>query len=152
MERREALAVLGATAAGLTGLARTSVRADDKADAHEHDEHFATCAKACAACTLACESCFNHCAALVGEGKKDHAKTMRLCLDCAEVCAASAKLVSRHGPLMVTACEACAKACETCAAACDKFGSDKHMAACAKACRDCAKACKEMIKHAGHDN
>ena len=57
------------------------------------------------------------------------------------------KIVSRHGPMTVSACEACAKACDVCAAACGKHPEDQHMKRCAKACQDCAKACRDMVKH-----
>jgi len=105
------------------------------------------CAKACAGCSLACESCFSHCAKLVGAGKKEHIPTMRLCLDCGELCATGARLSARHGALAATACEACAKGCDACAAECEKAPADDHMTACAKTCRACAVACREMIKH-----
>jgi hypothetical protein len=147
MNRREALSVLGATTAGLTALAGVEAHADE---GHEHHGPFDTCAKACADCQQQCDSCFHHCAGLVVKGEKDHAKAMHLCVDCAEVCATAAKLVSRHSTLSGAVCEACVKCCEECAAACEKFPGDKHLAACAKSCRDCAKACREMIKHLAH--
>jgi hypothetical protein len=113
-------------------------------------EHNSKCAKACADCALQCASCAAHCTHLVLDGKKDHAKTMRLCNDCAAICSVSGVITGRHGPLAVTLCESCAKACDTCGKACDEFKDDKHMADCAKACRDCAKACREMIEHSKH--
>ena len=114
---------------------------------HEHGGAFASCAKACAECMNSCASCYHHCASLVTEGHKDHAKTMTLCNDCAEVSSTAAKLTSRHSPFAGVICEACAKTCDDCAAACGAFPDDQHMAACAKACRECAAACREMIHH-----
>jgi hypothetical protein len=116
---------------------------------HEHAKHFDKCAKACDDCKRECDSCFHHCAHLVADGKKDHARSMKLCVDCAEVCSTAGRLSARHSALSVIACEACAKACDVCAEECEKHKGDKHMAACAKACRDCANECREMVKHVG---
>jgi len=126
-----------------------TVRADNgHADESRHDGPWAKCAKACALCTIECNSCYQHCTGLVAAGHKDHAKAMRLCIDCAGFCATAAELTARHSALAILACEACAKACDMCAEECQRFPEDKHMAACAKSCRECAADCREMIKHA----
>ncbi len=135
--------VLGLCAVAALAL---GLRADDK-KADMHAAHFDTCAKACADCMRECESCAHHCAHLLADGKKEHMTTLGTCTDCAEFCAAAAKITSRHGPMATNICDSCAKACDTCAAACEKMPNDEHMAKCAKACRDCAKACREMVKH-----
>ena len=145
MNRREVLGIIGAGAAGLTAFARSQASADEPHA--KHTEHFTQCAKACAECLLECDSCYHHCAGLVVEGHKDHAKTMKLCVDCGEICSAAAKLAARQGVLAAILCDACAKACDECNTACEKFPDDKIMAKCAKACRDCAAACREMIKN-----
>jgi hypothetical protein len=148
MYRQIKATVLGATVlALLPSWPALAVRADDK-DAHA--EHFDTCAKACTMCMRECESCAHHCVHLVAEGKKDHLKTVGTCSDCAEFCAAAAKVVSHYGPLAVLSCEGCAKACDACGTECEKHSDDAHMKRCAKACRECAKACREMIEHVGH--
>ena len=105
------------------------------------------CAKACADCMRECERCAHHCVHLIASGQKEHTYTLGTCLDCADFCAVAAKVVSRHGPMTVSACEACAKACDVCAAACDKHPEDEHLKRCAKACQDCAKLCRDMVKH-----
>lgn len=147
MNRRDALLGIGAGAAVLAGAG--SVLADDK-KGDDHHEHFAACAKACAACMIECDMCFHHCAENLAAGKKEHAATLHTCIDCAECCKTAAALVARHSPFAAHACECCIKCTEACATACEKFPDDKHMAACAKACRDCAKACKEMLQHLKH--
>src|SRR5262245_52429304 len=119
--------------------------ADDK-----HAVHFDKCAKACADCMRECEACKHHCGQLVASGQKEHLTTVRTCSDCAEFCAAAARIVSHRGPMANLICESCAKACDVCGAACERFPNDKHMQACAKECRECAQACREMLKHAGH--
>jgi len=116
---------------------------------HEHAEHFTKCAKVCANCQVECDSCFKHCLDLVAGGKKEHAATAQLCVDCAECCKTCSTLCARQSPLSRPMLECCAKCCDDCAAACEKFPDDKHMATCAKSCRDCAKECREMLKHLG---
>jgi len=148
MNRRQLLSLVGASAAGFTAVAAYGSGPADETD-HIHGGRLDECAKACADCMRECESCSDHCARLVASGKKEHLTTLQTCTDCAEVCGAAAKIASRHGPLAVTICEACAKACDVCGAACEKSPDDEHMQKCAKACRDCAKACRDMIKQVG---
>src|SRR5262249_31518115 len=108
-----------------------------------------SCMKACAACARQCESCFNHCAHLVAQGRKEHLSTLKTCVDCGDVCSLAAKVLARDGALAAPICDGCAKACDACAAACEKHPDDEHMRACAKACRECAKECRAMIRAAG---
>jgi hypothetical protein len=150
MNRRIMLGGLGLIAAGFFVLVGNFLTADDQKTDGKHAAHFDQCAKACADCMRECESCANHCAHLMAAGKQDHLRSLGSCADCAEVCAAAAKIVARHGPLANTICESCAKACDTCAAACEKHPNDDHMKQCAKACRDCAQACQDMLKHLEH--
>ena len=105
--------------------------------------------KACADCAKECESCFRHCTMMVAQGKKEHVRTLRTCVDCGDLCALAAKLMARQGAFMGLTCEACAKACDGCGAECDKHSNDEHMKRCAKACKDCAKACRDMVKAVG---
>ena len=111
-----------------------------------HASMMLKCAATCADCQVVCDSCFHHCASLVGEGKKEHAKCMHLCVDCADCCTMCATLCARQSDLTAPAAECCAKCCEECAAACEKIPGDEKMAACAKSCRTCAKQCHEMVK------
>jgi len=140
MDRRHLLALLA-----LVGFV-LPLRADE----NPHHAHMAACAKACADCQNACASCQAHCTDLLADGKKEHLRTAQLCADCADICTAAAKIVSRGGPTAGTTCEACAKICDVCGEACEKHPQDEHMKMCAKACRDCAKACREMLKHITH--
>ena len=60
-----------------------------------HHEMFDRCAKACNDCQRICDACSQHCGHLVAAGKKEHMKTLRTCQDCADACAAAARIVSR---------------------------------------------------------
>jgi hypothetical protein len=154
MNRRIAVSAIALAALGMFvlsgGQAWTGDKTTGKKDEGHHSEHFDKCAKACTDCMRECESCAHHCAHKVAEGKKEHLKTLGTCSDCAEFCAAAARIVARHGGMSVLICESCAKACDTCGKACEEHPKDEHMARCAKACRDCARVCREMIQHAGH--
>jgi hypothetical protein len=143
--------VLGAVLILLADLPALRTRADDKG--HEaHAAHFDHCAKACTECMRECESCARHCVRLVADGKRDHLKTVGTCSDCAELCAAAAKITSHQGPMAVLVCEACAKACDSCGTECEKFPEDEHMKRCATACRECATACREMVEMIGKES
>ena len=128
----------------------------NKAPAHEghgkhnmlgYSEHFKECAEACSDCQRECDRCAMHCAGMLSHGK-DHHMTMQTCMDCADVCAAAAQIVSRGGPFAMEICEACADVCKQCAAACRKHPDDSKMAACAKECEACEKACRSMLQTA----
>jgi hypothetical protein len=151
MVSRGMMAGIGLIAVGLLSSGGNLLRGDDKKGHDQQAATFEHCAKACTDCLRECESCAHHCANLVASGEKDHLRTLGTCADCAEVCTAAAKVVSRHGPLARTTCESCAKACDICAAECQKHAQDEHMKQCAIACRDCAKACRDMIKHLAQD-
>jgi hypothetical protein len=107
-----------------------------------------SCAKACSDCQRACDACSAHCVGLLSEGKTQHVKTMQLCNDCAAICAASAQIVARHGPMTNVVCTACADACNQCAAACEVMKDDAHMKHCAEECRRCEKSCRTMTGQA----
>ncbi|MBX9580386.1 MAG: four-helix bundle copper-binding protein [Gemmataceae bacterium] len=115
-----------------------------------HAAHFAHCARVCADCLVVCDTCQKHCLDLLGQGKKEHARSAQMCGDCRELYQVASALSARHSPLAGYACEACAKTCDDCAAECDKFKDQKMMADCAAKCRERAKACRDMVGHAGH--
>ena len=146
--RRSAIAVgaLVVALAGGYGVARLG--AADEKHAH-HGAEMDKCMRECARCAKECESCFSHCTMLVAQGKKDHVRTLKTCIDCGDFCALAGKLIARDGAFMTLACDACAKACDQCGAECQKHPSDEHMKRCADACKDCAQACRDMVKALG---
>lgn len=123
-----------------------------KSGGHEHgklDPAEEKCMKACVDCARECEACFDHCVMLTAQGKKEHVRTLKTCVDCGDICALAAKAIGRNGALAPQICDGCAKACDACGAECEKH-DDPMMKRCAEACKACAKACREMIQHAGH--
>lgn len=145
MDRRECLSLLGASAAGLAAVSATPARAQNSTHLDKAHEK---CYDACSDCAKSCDMMFHHCAVLVGEGKKEHAKPMRVAADCAEFCKLSATMIARHSPLMTASCGACADACAACASACSKFDSEV-MKSCAETCKKCEDSCREMVKSMG---
>ena len=144
MDRREMLGLVGAGTVGLVTLASREVSAEPSSSEHIHmDKAHDDCLKACADCAKSCEMMFHHCFKLTAQGHKEHAKSARIALDCAEFCGLSARLIARMSPLMGLSCTACAEACKKCGDECGK--SDMaEMKACAEVCRKCEQSCREM--------
>jgi Domain of Unknown Function (DUF326) len=76
---------------------------------------------------------------------------IRLCLDCTDICAATAGVLSRPAnydpgvtkPLL----EACVAICRRCGDECELHaGMHEHCRVCAEACRRCEQACRELLE------
>ncbi|MDY8110310.1 four-helix bundle copper-binding protein [Fulvimarina sp. 2208YS6-2-32] len=96
-------------------------------------------------CSLFCTSCADACLA----EKMDMRQCIRTCLDCSDICAATAHLaVRRTGQnveLLRAQLELCIKACEICADECGTH-EDEHCQLCATMCRECADDCRAALK------
>ena len=75
---------------------------------------------------------------------------IRLCLNCADVCAATMGVVARQGeydpnvsrPLL----EACIAICSSCGDECGRHAPHMpHCRVCEQACRRCEQACRELL-------
>jgi hypothetical protein len=141
---RRQFGIAGISAITLAAM-QPSGYAEDRKD--EHKAMFEDCSEACTNCQRECDECAHHCAMMLAEGKKEHMNTLATCQDCADVCAATAHIVARHGAFANMICGACAEACAKCGKECEKYPGDKAMVECAKECRECEKACREMLKH-----
>ena len=102
---------------------------------------------AAAECAFACTTCADAC--LEEEDPASLRRCIRSNLDCAEICAVTASLISRPGQqesdVLRAQLAACATACRACAAECERHaGAMEHCRVCAEACRDCAAACDRM--------
>ncbi len=132
------MTVLGLSAAG---------RADDPPASHDHHaQAFDQCAKACGDCQRACDSCATHCQHMLAQGKKEHQTTLRTCLDCADHCAAAARITARQDPSRLLFARLAKKPALAVAKSARRF-DDEHMKKCAEECRKCEKACREMLTH-----
>ena len=100
------------------------------------------CANTCTQCADACMS---------EQDLSPLAKCIRLNMDCADVCTATSRVVSRQTeydanvtrPLL----EACAAACKSCGDECSQHASHMaHCKVCAESCRQCEAACRELLR------
>lgn len=100
------------------------------------------------ACSQACTSCADSC--LSEEMVADLRTCIRTNLDCADVCDATARVLSRHtgydANVSRTQLEACLQACRSCGDECESHASmHEHCRVCAEACRDCERACADLL-------
>jgi uncharacterized membrane protein len=102
---------------------------------------------AAAECVHVCTTCADACL------EESEPASLRECirgnLDCADICATTARLIARPGAqdqgTLRAQLEACATACRSCAEECDRHADrHEHCRVCAEACRACAEACDRM--------
>lgn len=103
--------------------------------------------QAAAECVYTCTTCADACLEEDDPAALRHC--IRLDLDCAEICAVTARLIARPGAqdqnLLRAQLDACATACRACADECEQHaGHMEHCRICAEACRACADACDRM--------
>jgi uncharacterized membrane protein len=77
-------------------------------------------------------------------------KCIRLCLDCADVCTATAGVASRQtdydANVTRSLLEACAAICKSCGDECEQHAQmHEHCRVCAEACRRCEQACQGLL-------
>jgi hypothetical protein len=77
-------------------------------------------------------------------------RCVRLCLDCADICAATVGVTTRRAeydanvtkPLL----EACVAICKSCGDECERHAQHhEHCRICAEACRRCERACRDLL-------
>lgn len=106
------------------------------------------CIETCFDCAQACTSCADAC--LGEERVSGLVRCIRLNLDCADVCDATGRVLSRQTEpepgLVRTQLQACAEACRVCGAECERHaGHHVHCRVCAEACRRCEEACNRLL-------
>ena len=108
--------------------------------------------EALTACAQTCTACADACLA------EDMVADLRRCihrnLDCADVCATTARILSRHtaydAAVTRTQLEACIAACRSCGDECEQHAEmHEHCRICAEACRACEAACSELLATLG---
>lgn len=110
-------------------------------------EALATCIDACFDCAQACTACADAC---LGEDMvADMGRCITADLNCADVCGAAGRVLSRqsaYSPELTTAVvEACRRACAICAEVCEGHAQMDHCKVCAEACRRCEAACGALL-------
>jgi uncharacterized membrane protein len=81
-------------------------------------------------------------------------KCMRTCVDCADVCDMTVRILSRHteydANITRAMLEACATMCRSCGDECERHADrHAHCRICAEACRRCEQACRNLMKALG---
>jgi hypothetical protein len=106
------------------------------------------CIQACLDCAQSCISCADAC---LGEKDPSHmVRCIRLNQDCANICEATGKILSRQTafePAMAQAIlQACVAACRLCGDECERHAQTmEHCRVCAEACRRCEQACQRLL-------
>jgi hypothetical protein len=77
-------------------------------------------------------------------------KCIRTCLDCADVCTATLRVVSRQtdydANVTRAVLQACVTVCKSCGDECESHAEmHEHCRVCAEACRRCEQACNELL-------
>jgi hypothetical protein len=110
------------------------------------------CIEECVACVVDCTSCAD--ADLATDNVADLRHCMRVCLDCADVCEATGKVLTRQTSpeprLTRSLLEACLQACRLCAEECERHEAHhEHCRICAETCRRCEQACANLLASFG---
>lgn len=105
--------------------------------------------EACFACAQACTACADAC--LGEQGVAPLLRCVRLNLDCADLCTATGRILSRQfaadAAILREALQACEQACKHCGDECSHHAQHgmEHCRVCAEACRRCALACHDLL-------
>ncbi len=108
----------------------------------------ARCIDECLSCEQSCTGCAD--ASLAEEDVIDMRRSIRLCLDCADICAATGRLLTRQTEYNASTARAqvssCREMCATCAEECARHAEHhEHCRICAEECRRCVDACSAML-------
>ena len=108
-----------------------------------HNKEMEQCASTCCECEIVCIDTLRHC--LEKGGKHAAVTHIVLLQDCADICATSARFLSRGSQRHMNTCRICAEICEACAQSCERIdSSDPQMKKCIEICRRCAQSCRQM--------
>lgn len=100
-------------------------------------------------CSQACTACADAC--LSEEKVADLRKCIRSNLDCADICDATARVLSRHtgydANITRAQLQACIQACKSCGDECGRHAEmHEHCRVCAERCRRCQRACENFLE------
>lgn len=109
--------------------------------------HVAAAVDALLDCVAACTACADAC--LFEQDVEMLRACIRLNLDCADVCAATARVLSRQSAddtaTSLVMLGACIQACQSCADECTRHAEmHEHCQVCAAACVRCERACSQV--------
>ena len=114
-------------------------------DAGTGNEPLALAVRHAMFCAAICTACADADAA----EQMDMRQCIRTCLDCADICAATANVAIRQTGSNAAVTRAmlatCVTACEACAEECARHDQE-HCRLCAEMCRECARDCRAAIE------
>jgi hypothetical protein len=115
-------------------------------------QKLAECITACFECAQTCTACADAC--LSEDMVAELTTCIRTNLDCADLCATTGNVLSRHtgydADLTRTVLQACQAACKACGDECARHADmHEHCRICAEACRRCEQACADLIGSLG---
>ena len=114
----------------------------------DYQDALVACINACFECAQCCTACADAC--LAG----DQVEKMRYCirtdLDCADICDATGRALSRQTQpsvvLLRAMVEACRTACRVCGEECRKHGDkEEHCRICGECCHQCEQSCEKLL-------
>jgi hypothetical protein len=114
-------------------------------------ELLAACIDTCAECNSTCTVCAD--ASLAEADFVEMRRSTRLCLDCADVCVATGRVLARQTDyeheIAKAMLEACVRACGICAQECERHAQmHEHCRLSAEVCRRCEAACSRLLDKA----
>jgi hypothetical protein len=109
---------------------------------HQLSAEMKFCGELCDECREVCLATVAHC--LDKGGRHAEFAHIRVLLDCADICTASAGFLMRGSDLHGGVCALCAEVCERCARSCESFADEADMKRCVETCRRCADSCRQM--------
>ena len=94
---------------------------------------------------------------MIGQGANvksdvtDMRKCIRLCLDCADICEATGRVLTRQteydGPTAKAQLQSCEATCRACAEECEHHAEHhEHCRICGEECRICELACQRLLE------
>ncbi|WP_353893090.1 four-helix bundle copper-binding protein [Proteinivorax hydrogeniformans] len=93
-------------------------------------------------CARACEESFDM--SLQQPDIRERADCLKILTDCAEMCAMTARFMSRNSEFNKELCYLTMDVCQTCAEECNRF-KDQHSQGCAEICLQCIDECKRIV-------
>jgi Domain of Unknown Function (DUF326) len=132
----------------------TATLAKEMLDAHPlpgnvDRDVLARCIEECFACAQTCTACAD--ASLSEEDVADMRKCIRLDLDCADICEATGRVLTRQteydAPTSKAQLSSCLKICAACAEECERHAEHhEHCRISAEECRRCEQACSALLE------
>ena len=112
----------------------------------------AECIEACFSCAQTCTACADAC--LSEQMVAELTTCIRTNLDCADLCDATGRVLSRHtgydANLTRAVLRACVAACKACGDECARHAEmHEHCRICAEACRRCEEDCRQLLAALG---